>query len=70
MVQAKRTRQIIVGDTPIIVDFKLLQKQKRSFLEIASPPEAAAGLLEFLDAFQDAAALVLGEKVVFEREIV
>jgi hypothetical protein len=66
----KRTRQIIVGNTPLIVDFAALQKQRRKLSEHTGDmfdSEEMDGLQYFLDAFVDAAAKVLGEKVVFGK---
>jgi len=50
------------------VDFKLLRKQKRALVEIKCPSDEVLGLLEFLDAFQDAAAKIHGDKVVFGKD--
>ena len=66
----KRTRQIIVGNTPMLVDFAALQKQRRKLSELTGDmfdSEEMDGLQYFLDAFVDAAAEVLGEKVVFGK---
>lgn len=66
----KRTKQIIVGNTPLIVDFKELHKQRTKLTELAEDKfdgDELDGLQYFLDAFVDAAAEVLGEKVVFGR---
>ncbi len=67
----KRTRQIIVGNTPLNVDFAALQKQRRKLSELTGDmfdSEEMDGLQYFLDAFVDASAEVLGEKVVFGKE--
>jgi hypothetical protein len=77
----KRTRQIIVGNTPLNVDFGELQKQRRRLAVIARENtlgffatrdeekdiEALEGVMSFLDAFVDASALVLGDYVVFGK---
>jgi hypothetical protein len=65
-----RTKQIIVGNTPLLVDFKELQKQRRELSKHTGDmfdSKEVDGLQYFLDAFVDAAAEVLGEKVVFGR---
>jgi hypothetical protein len=67
----KRTRQIIVGNTPLNVDFGELQKQRHKLARLTGDmfdSEEMDGLQYFLDAFVDAAAEVLGEKVVFGKE--
>ena len=64
--------RILVGDTSLTVDWTALRKQKDKlvtarFWNEAVDDGAADGLIEFLDAFQDAAAKVLGDKNVFGR---
>jgi len=65
----KRTKQIIVGNTPLNVDFSELRKQRRKLSEITALIDSREldGLEYFLDAFVDASAEVLGEKVVFGK---
>ena len=76
----KRTRQIIVGNTPLNVDFGELHKQLCRLAKMAydySEPEAnpqdkkdaaiLEGVLSLLEAFVDASAEVLGEEVVFGK---
>ena len=78
----KRTKQIIVGNTPLLVDFAALQKRRNRLAVMAyekvcgfaphSPQgkkdfDTIGGVLSFLDAFADAAAEVLGEKAVFGK---
>jgi hypothetical protein len=79
----KRTRQIIVGNTPLNVDFGELQKQRRrlwgmvqetaegAFVprdpKVRKDTEALEGIMNLLDAFVDASALVLGDNVVFGK---
>jgi len=70
----KHTKPINVGKALMRVDFKRLRKQKRELLDVLSNTsdfEAAAsfdGLVGFIDAFQDAAAEVLGAKAVFGKD--
>lgn len=66
----KRTKEILIGNTPLLVDFKELQEQRSKLTELVEDKfdgDELAGLQCFLDAFVDAAAGVLGEKVVFGR---
>jgi len=65
----KRTKQIIVGNTPLNVDFSELRKQRRKLSEITALIDSREldGLEYFLDAFVDASAEVFGEKVVFGK---
>lgn len=68
----KRTKEILVGNTPLLVDFAALEKQRyrlSELVEAMSDREEMDGLQNFLDAFVDAAANTLGEKMVFGRII-
>lgn len=65
------TLQIIVGNTPLRIDFALLRRQKRAIIVAKEDgcltKSTAEGLLSFLDAFQDACANVLGDEAVFGK---
>jgi hypothetical protein len=52
------------------IDWALLARQKRSLLEHARASEEAAGLVELLDTFQDAAVAQAGvpEATVFPEQ--
>jgi hypothetical protein len=66
----KRTLQVYVGRTAVLVDFKQLQKQKATLDSLRHSfhrSEDLEGLLSFLDAFQDEAADMLGAKAVFGK---
>ena len=68
-----RTWQIIVGNTPMRVDFRLLGRQRRKLTWMADRtcgPERACleGVSDFFDEFVDASAEVLGDKAVFGRK--
>ena len=66
---ANRTHQILVGATLLVVDFALLQEQKKFLLGLAADPRAE-GLIELLNGVQDAAEEALGlegSEVVFGR---
>ena len=84
----KGNEQIIVGNTPILIDWKKMRKQRGLLAALIadgvkyqqangvslSPREGDLldmfeGLQGFLDAFVDASADVLGDKVVFGRKI-
>ena len=64
----KHKMHVYVGRQALEVDFKLLRKQTRALLDIKCPSVEVLGLLVFLDAFQDAAADVLGAKAVFGKD--
>ncbi len=65
--------QLIVGNTPVGVDWEWLRIQKATLVELSANrnvfnPAVLAnldGLVSLLDALQDAAADALGEKTVF-----
>jgi hypothetical protein len=70
----KHALQVYVGRIPLAVDFKRLRKQKRALACVLGTRALSAldaefeGLLSFLDAFQDAAAKIHGDKVVFGKD--
>jgi len=67
----KHTLQVYVGRTPLAVNFKQLRKQKRTLDSLRHSfhrSDDLEGLLRFLDAFQDAAADMLGAKAVFGKD--
>jgi len=87
----KGNEQIIVGNTPIMIDWKKLRKQRGLLAALTADGckcrlgaqaegmslskaedeilDMLEGLQGFLDAFVDASAGVLGEKVVFGRKL-
>ena len=71
-----RKLQIIVGNTPLLIDFAQLQRQRRALGEAAEGSQlldwevkSLGGLREFLDSFVDASAKVLGDEVVFGKKM-
>lgn len=66
--------QIIVGDTALIIDWAELRTQKLELLEAIARTKTEKqaleleGLLGLIEAFQNAAAEVLGETLVFGEE--
>lgn len=71
-----RIAKIQIGNTSALVDYKELQRQRGALSVLEQFPclsadirESLCGLQNFLDAFVDASADVLGDELVFGRRL-